>query len=242
MEKKNLLLFDIDGTLTPARETIDIKLVECLKKAQKKFDIAIVGGSDREKQKEQLGEFVDMFKYSFSENGTLSFENGVEMHRNSISKHLGEDKFQELINFCLLELSKIKIPLKRGTFIEYRSGMINVSPIGRGCAREERKSFVEYNKTHQVLPKLADKIRAKFKDDDIFVSIGGQISMDIFPRGWDKTYCLQFIDQKYKDIHFFGDKYYQGGNDYEIYEHKRTIGHKIINGPEETIKEIEKLL
>ena len=37
-------------------------------------------------------------------------------------------------------------------------------------------------------------------------SIGGQISVDIFPEGWDKTYCLQFVENKYDEIHFFGDK------------------------------------
>lgn len=33
----------------------------------------------------------------------------------------------------------------------------------------------------------------------------------------------------FDEIHFFGDKYFEGGNDYEIYEHPRTIGHAITN-------------
>ena len=37
--------------------------------------------------------------------------------------------------------------------------------------------------------------------------LGGQISFDVFPTGWDKTYCLQHLDPKeFKTIHFFGDK------------------------------------
>ena len=37
--------------------------------------------------------------------------------------------------------------------------------------------------------------------------IGGQISFDVFPIGWDKTFCLQFVEKEgYKEIHFFGDK------------------------------------
>ena len=36
---------------------------------------------------------------------------------------------------------------------------------------------------------------------------GGQISFDVFPIGWDKTFCLQFVEKEgYKEIHFFGDK------------------------------------
>lgn len=34
----------------------------------------------------------------------------------------------------------------RGTFIEFRNGMLNVSPIGRSCTQEERKEFFELDK------------------------------------------------------------------------------------------------
>ena len=66
--------------------------------------------------------------------------------------------------------------------------------------------------------------------------------MDLFPIGWDKTYCLQFVNDKYEDIHFFGDKVYVGGNDYEIFEHERTIGHDVSAGPQVTIEIIEQLI
>lgn len=28
-----------------------------------------------------------------------------------------------------------------GTFIEFRTGMLNISPIGRNCSREERNAY-----------------------------------------------------------------------------------------------------
>ena len=70
-------------------------------------------------------------------------------------------------------------------------------------------------------------------------SIGGQISFDVFPSGWDKTFCLGLID-KYREIHFFGDKTYPGGNDYEIYEDPRTIGHRVTS-PEDTKRQLEEI-
>ena len=36
-------------------------------------------------------------------------------------------------------------------------------------------------------------------------------------------------------MYFFGDKCYEGGNDYEIYKHERTDAHAVKN-PEETKK------
>ena len=34
----------------------------------------------------------------------------------------------------------------RGTFIEFRSGMINICPVGRSCSQAERDQFYEYDK------------------------------------------------------------------------------------------------
>ena len=87
---------------------------------------------------------------------------------------------------------------------------------------------------------LASKVRVEF-GDILQVSVGGQTSVDIFPKGWDKTYCLQFITNDYSDILFFGDKCYPGGNDYEIFMHERTKGYWVKNGPEEVIQLLEEI-
>ena len=47
--------------------------------------------------------------------------------------YLGEEKLQDLLNFVLGHFATIKLPKKRGTFVEYRNGMLNFSPIGRAC-------------------------------------------------------------------------------------------------------------
>ena len=65
-------------------------------------------------------------------------------------------------------------------------------------------------------------------------SIGGQISFDVFPVGWDKTFCLKFLND-FNSIYFIGDKTDIGGNDYEIYESERTISFKT-KGVDDTIR------
>lgn len=75
--------------------------------------------------------------------------------------------------------------------------------------------------------KLVATLSKSLAEFNLRFVIGGQISIDVFPEGWDKTYCLRFIDEKVKTIHFFGDKTFPGGNDYEIYSHKRCIGHSV---------------
>jgi phosphomannomutase len=102
-------------------------------------------------------------------------------------------------------------------------------------------------------------LREKFAEYNLTFSIGGQISFDVFPTGWDKTYCLRHVeDEGFEEIHFFGDKTYQvsghyavfpkpslltemkGGNDYEIFTDKRTIGHTVTS-PEDTQRILKEL-
>lgn len=79
---------------------------------------------------------------------------GKELASQSFIGWLGEDKYKKMVNFILHYLADIDIPVKRyvvlsalsftlnlqqwkhvsrGTFIEFRNGMINVSPIGRNA-------------------------------------------------------------------------------------------------------------
>jgi len=154
----------------------------------------------------------------------------------SLKNYLGEDKLKQLINFSLHYIADLDIPIKRGTFIEFRAGMINISPIGRNCSQQERNDFEKYDKQLGIRKKMVAVLEEKFADFKLRYSIGGQISFDVFPEGWDKTYCLRHIaDEKFKEIHFFGDKTLPGENDYEIFVSPLTIGHAV-KGPEDTIR------
>ena len=65
-------------------------------------------------------------------------------------------------------------------------------------------------------------------------SIGGQISFDVFPNGWDKRFCLQHVENDFKDIYFYGDKTFKGGNDHEIANDPRTKAFTVVD-PDNTL-------
>lgn len=44
----------------------------------------------------------------------------------------------------------IDIPVKRGTFIEFRNGMLNISPIGRNCSQKERDEYEVLDLKHGI--------------------------------------------------------------------------------------------
>lgn len=240
-----LCLFDVDGTLTAPRKVVEPNIYKFLMEEVKpKCCIGLVGGSDQSKIAEQMGgdHCLKEFDFVFSENGLLAVKNGAEIGKQTIQSFVGEERLQRFINYTLLCLSEIELPVKRGTFVEFRTGMLNISPIGRSCSREERNAFEKYDKQHSIRSKLIEKLKSKFPDLGFTYSIGGQISFDVFPNGWDKTHSLNYLEKEnFKEIHFFGDKIEKGGNDHEIYNDSRVIGHAVTS-PEDTKEQVCKVL
>ena len=69
--------------------------------------------------------------------------------------------------------------------------MINICPIGRNCTQSERDAFGLYDQEHHIREKMVATLEKEFPDYNFVYLIGGQISFDVVPKGWDKTYCLQ---------------------------------------------------
>ena len=60
---------------------------------------------------------------------------------------------------------------------------------------------------HNIRSKFVAALKKEFPDAGLEFAIGGQISIDVYPVGWDKRFCLQFLEKdNIKTIHFFGDK------------------------------------
>ncbi|PKS12048.1 hypothetical protein jhhlp_001344 [Lomentospora prolificans] len=250
--KDTICLFDVDGTLTPARLDVTPEMLDLLARLRQKCSIGFVGGSNLAKQQEQLGSasvnVTDLFDWCFAENGLTAVRLGQTLPSNSFIKWIGEEPYKKFVNFCLHYIADLDLPVKRGTFVEFRNGMVNVSPIGRNASVQERNDFEAYDKIHNVRSKFIEALKAQFPDLGLNYAIGGQISFDVFPEGWDKTYCLRHLEKEasapggitYKTIHFFGDKTAKGGNDYELYEDPRTIGHSV-TGPDQTASILKEL-
>lgn len=225
-----LLLFDVDNTLTVPRGVIDKDFESFLYSLKPLATLGIVSGANIEKLYEQLNgeKILHEFDYVFPENGIVHIENGAEVQKSSFSEKLGEETLTKFINFVLRYIADLEIPFKRGTFIEYRNGMMNISPTGRQISNQERQIFHEFDKKHHIRTNMIEALSKEFEGVDLTYAIGGMISFDVYPNGWDKSYCLTRIPSgKFKEIHFFGDQVERGGNDFEIFNHESTIGHRV---------------
>jgi phosphomannomutase len=144
-------------------------MLSLLATLRKKVAIGFVGGSNFAKQQEQLGDpakvpVTTLFDFCFSENGLTAYKLGEPLASTSFINWLGEEKYKELVKFILHYIADLDIPIKRGTFIEFRNGMINVSPIGRNASNEERQEYEVYDKAHKIRETFVDALREKFAD------------------------------------------------------------------------------
>eukprot|EP01101_Sappina_pedata_P012385 TRINITY_DN84_c0_g1_i1.p1 TRINITY_DN84_c0_g1~~TRINITY_DN84_c0_g1_i1.p1 ORF type:complete len:260 (+),score=121.20 TRINITY_DN84_c0_g1_i1:311-1090(+) len=238
---KTLALFDIDGTIAEMGQPVSADMKKFIAELRTKVSVAIVGGSMMLRVIDKLGpDVLDQFDYVFAENGLVAYKDGNHLASNEIAKALPNDKMNELINFCLGYLAQLDLPVKRGTFIDFRTGLINVSPAGRFLSKQDRATWVAFDEAHRVREKMVRAVKEKTKGWGLEIVIGGQMGFDIFPQGWDKSFCRKYLTQ-FEEIHFFGDNFKEGGNDYPLYSQKDIHGYGISHGPSQTRKIAEQI-
>jgi phosphomannomutase len=232
--KKQLILFDMDGTLTESRKEFKINLLDTLKELSRHAEIGIVSGSDTEYIYQQMGLVLNKSELRYRVhilpcNGTKHFippasaeEQHHEIYSVDMKEKLGENKFNQLMACIIKQQASGKLshfPLT-GHFVQYRGSMINWCPVGRNALDGERKKFVDFDKsmTPTYRSQMLDLLKSKVKNlkIDVTVKYGGDTSFDIYPTGWDKTYCLKHFHNY--TCWFVGDRCDEGGNDKEIFD------------------------
>ena len=210
-------LFDVDGTLTPSRQTMDKEFVEdflewILDSGAEKKSVYLVTGSDIKKTREQVpGEVLDACKGVFACLANQFWVRNKVMYAQSFlpPKALVDD-----LNIYLEIGSSYSV--RTGNHIEMRPGMVNFSVVGRNATREQRLAYKEWDDIHKERYDIADYIASKYPY--LEVAIGGSISVDIYMKGSDKSQAIKYLKnvEERSNFIFVGDRTEPGGNDYAI--------------------------
>tara|TARA_Y100001963_G_scaffold129440_1_gene184693 strand:- start:1612 stop:2322 length:711 start_codon:yes stop_codon:yes gene_type:complete len=234
-----IYLFDIDGTLTEPRQKMSDNHVLAFLSWMTNKNVYLVTGSDYPKVKEQLpdsvvrkcnGVFCSMAN-QFIQSGKIIYQKKWEP-----TQSLTDD-----LNF-LYKASEF--PHKGKTIIEPRVGMINFSTVGREASQQQRDIYSRWDKENKEREAIVKVLSNKYTNLDF--KIGGQISIDIQPKGANKSQASKWLREKFKgcELYFFGDKITKNGNDYDIAEDiKENKDGKVFNisGPTETIEILQGL-
>ena len=158
---KKIVLFDMDGTLTPARKAMPQEIADKLFSLYESgYDIGIISGSGMNYILEQCdilfknyGSLLENLKI-YPCNGTKYFTwdsircSAQREYCKSIRSELGPKKLKQVLNALL----KYQIDLMNnyefserfnytGTFVDYRESIINWCPIGRNASTIARINF-----------------------------------------------------------------------------------------------------
>jgi hydroxymethylpyrimidine pyrophosphatase-like HAD family hydrolase len=236
---KRAVVFDIDNTLTKAREALDASMARRLGELGRPF--ALAAGSDRELLMSQFFEPLHAHGFrgefdAFLCNGALRYRCRCASELTltlvdefSLRSHLGDESFRVLNQLLgdLLEEPDFALPRELNVVGERlidRQGMINVAPSGRErgalspAGRKSRDQFVAFDtKTGyrvRLMPALRKALDQVLPGNDLHVSLGGQTSFDVVVRGRDKSFAVRtLLEEGMQHVTYVGDALFPGGND-----------------------------
>lgn len=252
---KDLVVFDLDGTLAPSKSIMDAEMGELVKQLLLTKKVAVIGGGKLELFKHQ---FLNELKvptsalknlYLFPTTATtfLRYNRGwkkVYSHDLSASEVA---QIRRAFDTVFAEISYEKPKKTYGKVIENRGTQVTWSALGQdivktlgvqGIAIKDKwrdQNFALKLKIARGLQKLLP---------DLEVLAAGHTSIDITKKGIDKSYGLKQIEKylkiKIPKMLFVGDAIFPGGNDYAIT--KTPIDYVWVKSPEDTKKVIRQVL
>lgn len=229
---KQLIAFDLDGTLAESKSPMDDRMAVLLAQLLNVFSVCVISGGKFEQFKKQL---LDNLKTSPSQLERLHLMPTCGTRYITYNKVLRQWDEVYAENFTQHEKRQIVNALKKGV---HELGYEEKHPYGDVI--EDRGSQVTFSALGQdivdVLGKKGVAIKESWDPDgskklmlrdyvanllpDFEVRAGGSTSIDITKPGIDKAYGMRklmaLLEIGKDDILFMGDNLSEGGNDYPV--------------------------
>ncbi|MDR2268216.1 MAG: HAD-IIB family hydrolase [Holosporaceae bacterium] len=232
---KVVFVADMDGTLTPARLPMTEEFAEFFENFLIGRTFYVVSGSDYKKIQEQVSDkILSQISGVFSSLGNEFYANGKLVYQNNFEPEAS--LLEKLENYRRNTAYPFEL---FPNYIEIRVGMINFSVLGRDCPQEERARYSLWDNQNREREKIAQDLAKYYPEYDIL--IGGNISIDIVPKGFGKDQVANYLREIYRDekIIFLGDRTRARGNDYDIAQRLLALGNAeifAVDGPEAAMR------
>lgn len=234
---KELIIFDLDGTLAKSKSMIDEEMASLISDLLNVAHVAVISGGDWAQFEKQvlsqltkdalLNKLVILPTcgtkfYQYKNNWELLYaENFTDNEKAIILTNLNQ----------AVEETGLYIPKIWGDQIEDRGSQITFSALGQKAPLEVKQTWdPDFIKRSKIVERLKNPLKA------FAVNMGGKTSIDITKKGIDKSYGIHKLEEvlgvSIDEMMFVGDALFEDGNDYPA----RTTGVDCIqvNGPDET--------
>jgi HAD superfamily hydrolase (TIGR01484 family) len=242
---KQLVVFDLDGTLAESKSSIDRGMVALLNSLLDVTHVAVISGGDWPQFEKQV--LSGGFETSRLANLSLLPTSGTKFY---VHRADWEQLYAE--NLTDAEKAKITAALHQargssgtapsrvwGAIIEDRGTQITYSALGQEAPLEEKKGWDPDFAKRKKMKDLLDDLIPEFS-----VRLGGTTSIDVTRPGIDKAYGIRKLREvlgiDIQDMIFIGDALFPGGNDYAAEE--AGVVSIEVKGPGETQLVIKTIL
>ena len=247
IQKKTLIVFDLDGTLAESKSVMDSEMAALFQELLKRKMVAVIGGGKYDLFKSQLiarlrapKELLErLFLFPTTATAFYRYRKGwkkvYELKLTVKEKQQIHQAFAEAFK----EVGYVHPKKTYGKVIEDRGTQVTFSALGQEIVTALRERGVALKKkwiadNAVIKMRLAKVLQRRLPK--LCVRSAGYTSIDVTRRGIDKAYGIKQIE---KHLHipktqmlFIGDALFPGGNDFAV----RRTGVKCIpvSGPEET--------
>ena len=247
---KNLIVFDLDGTLTESKSPMDSEMSDLLTKLLARKKVAIISGGAFSQFEGQVLSILHVAGsmlhnlYLFPTTGTrfVRYKEGAwkEVYADMLSD-MERAAIKKAFERVFDEVGYVHPEKVYGEIIEDRGTQVTFSALGQDIVKELGKAGVQQkeewrDRNHALKMKIANRLAELLPA--YAVSAAGYTSIDVTKKGIDKKYGIEQIEILLgipkEQMLFVGDALFEGGNDYPV----KAAGVECVavKGPEETKK------
>ena len=252
---KKLIVFDLDGTLTPSKSDADREMRDLLLQLLEKKHVAVIGGGKYSQFRKQLMDrlprhdrrLANLSLFPTTANAFYRYHNGWKNVYSFTLPRREKAKIRGAFRGVLGEVKYIPPKKIYGVALEDRGTQMSFSPLGQDIVTVLGAKGIRLKETWKkendpLRFKIAKRLRKRLPH--LEVHVGGITTIDVTRKGIDKAYGVRQI-KKYlhipiKKMVFIGDALYPGGNDYAAI--KTGVDYVKVKGPEETKEVIRRIL
>ena len=242
---KQLVVFDLDGTLAESKSALDAEMAQLLEGLLGVVKVAVISGGAWQQFETQI--LAHLPSGESLKNLSLLPTCGTRFYRYRTGWELlyAEDftgvQRQKILDALRRSIDRVgeKVPKTWGEVIEDRGSQITFSALGQQAPLEEKKKWdPDFAKRKKIIAVLEPLI------PEFSVHLGGATSIDVTQRGIDKGYGIQKLRDVLRieiaEMLFIGDAVFPGGNDYPA---KQAGALSIrVRDPHETKRVIEAIM
>ena len=252
---KDLVVFDLDGTLTKTKSNLTPDVAAMLRKLLAKKKVAVIGGGSYPQFGRQLVEGLkarpsllkNLFLFPVTATSFYHYLDGWKKVYALTLPRSSKKKIRKAFQSVLKEIGYVPPKITYGVLLEDRGSQMTYSFFGQDLVAVLGAKGVllkeEWTRKNTPLKlKIAKMVQKRLPE--LEVRAAGFTSIDVTKKGIDKAYGVRQINKRLHvpigKMVFVGDALGSGGNDAAA--RKTGVDCVAVKGPEEAKRVIRKLI